>query len=264
MAHIVAFIGAKGGTLKSACTLSLATELGRRGLRVAIVDNDPQGTTTRALPYVGPDGEVARDEDGRELPCEDVPNPLDAPPVEVALEHVRGAGGRVLLYRGGALLWKATPEMIANHIQRARAGVDVVLVDTVPVLGEITLTSAAVAERVVVPTSPTADDLDALARVVTAVRTAVDPRKPIRVVLTKAFLNRVNTREALALLEERYTLYPTIIPHRTTGEQANGYLRPAVLYDAIVGDGSLAAAYRALADDLCRDLGIGAAAGVAA
>lgn len=250
MAPTVAFIGAKGGTLKSACTLSVGAELGRRGLRVALVDCDPQATTTRALPDVG--------SDGTEVPLRTVASPLEAPPVQVALDEVGAHGGALFVFRSGALLWKARRDEIVRHIQRAQRIADVVLVDTVPVLGDISLAAAAAADLVVIPTAPTADDLDAVDHVVAAIQESVGRAKPIRVLLTKVIAGRRNTRDAIQLLGERYpnALYPIAIPHRTTGETANMYLRPAVLYDAAVGDGSLAAAYRELATHVARDLGL--------
>lgn len=250
MTPTVAFIGAKGGTLKSACTLSVATEFARRGLRVAIVDCDPQATTTRALPGVG--------DDGTEVPYRTVADPLQAPEVEAMLEQVRALGGTLLLFRSGPLLWKARQDEIVRHIQRAQATSDVVLVDTVPVLGDISLAAAAAAQLVVVPTAPTADDLDAVDHVVAAIQESVDPKKNIRIVLTKVIAGRRNSRDALDLLTEKFPglLYSTTIPHRTTGETANMYLRPAVLYDAIVGDGSLSVAYKALAAEIADDLGL--------
>lgn len=250
MASTVAFIGAKGGTLKSACTLSVGAELARRGLTVALVDCDPQATTTRALPEL--------EADGSETPFRTVANPLDAPPVAVRLEEVEAGGGALLVFRSGALLWKARRDEVVKHIQRARRAADVVLVDTVPVLGDISLAAAAAADLVVIPTAPTADDLDAVDHVIAAIQESVDPAKPIRVLLTKVIAGRRNTRDAIQLLGARYpnALYPIAIPHRTTGETANMYLRPAVLYDAAVGDGSLAEAYRELTTHVIRDLGL--------
>ena len=250
MAPTVAFIGAKGGTLKSACTLSVGTELARRGYRVALVDCDPQATTTRALPDVAADG--------TETPFTTIADPLHAEPARAALDPVQAAGGVLLVYRSGASLWKARHDAVVAHVRRAAAGVDVVLVDTVPVLGDIALAVASAADLVVIPTAPTADDLDAVEHVIAAVHESVDRAKPMRLVVTKAIAGRRNTRDALDLLRERHPtlLYPTVIPHRTTGETANMYLRPAVLYDAVVGDGSLAAAYIALTDHIAQDLGL--------
>ena len=250
MASTVAFIGAKGGTLKSACTLSVGTELARRGFRVALVDCDPQATTTRALPDVAPDGS--------ETPFTTVADPLHAPPVRATLDALQTTGGTLLVYRSGASLWNAKHDTVVAHIRRAAADVDVVLVDTVPVLGDIALAVATAADLVIIPTAPTADDLDAVEHVIAAVHESVDRAKPIRLVVTKAMAGRRNTRDALDLLRARHPqlLYPTVIPHRTTGETANMYLRPAVLYDALVGDGSLAAAYIALTDHIATDLAL--------
>jgi chromosome partitioning protein len=255
MPPTVAFIGAKGGTLKSACTLSVGADLGRRGLRVALVDCDPQATTTRALPEL--------QADGSEAPLAAVGDPLTAAPVEAALEPVRAAGGALLVYRSGAPFWKARREAVVRHVRRAAEGVDLVLVDTVPVLGDISLAVAAAADLVVIPTAPTADDLDAVDHVIAAIQESVDRAKPIRIVLTKAMAGRRNTRDAVQLLQEKYPdlLYPVVIPHRTTGETANMYLRPAVLYDAVVGDGTLTAAYVALADRIAADVGLETARG---
>ncbi len=247
----VAFVGAKGGTLKSACTLSVGAELARQGRRVVLVDCDPQGTTTRALPDVQPDGS--------ERPVRIVPDPLAAPPVAVHLEPVRAGGGALAVFRAGPLLWKARRDDVLRHLERAKAGADLVLVDTVPVLGDLTLAAAAAADLVVVPTAPTADDLDAVDHVVAAIQESVDPDKAFRVVVTKAIAGRRNTRDAVQLLGERYgaRLYPITIPHRTAGETANMYLRPAVLYDEAMGDGALAAAYRQLAALIAHDVGLG-------
>lgn len=250
MAPIVAFIGAKGGTLKSACTLSVGTELARRGYSVALVDCDPQATTTRALPE--------RQTDGSENPLTTVAEPLTAAPVTIEFDAVRAGGGTIRLYRSGAPFWRAPRDAVARHVRRATGDVDLVLVDTVPVLGDISMAVADAADLVVIPTAPTADDLDAVDHVVAAIHESVDAEKRIRIVLTKAISGRRNTRDALQLLRDKYPdlVYPTVIPHRTTGETANMYLRPAVLYDAVVGDGTLAAAYQSLADHIARDVAL--------
>lgn len=250
MTPTVAFVGAKGGTLKSACTLSIGTEFARHGLHVALVDCDPQATTTRALPDT--------DEEGAEVPIRTVSDPLHAEPIEAALEHVRASGGMLSVFRSGPLLWKVGRDDIVRHIERAKAMADVVVVDTVPVLGDIALAAAAAADLVVIPTAATADDLDAVDYVVAAIQESVDPAKCIRILITKTISGRRNTRDAIQLLHEKYgdALYSTVIPNRTTGETANMYLRPAVIYDAVMGDGSLTAAYRALALQVAKDLGL--------
>lgn len=44
MAHIITFASKKGGTGKSTAAMALAGTLGARGLRVLVVDTDPQGS----------------------------------------------------------------------------------------------------------------------------------------------------------------------------------------------------------------------------
>lgn len=250
MAYTIAFIGAKGGTLKSACTLSLGTEMARRGLHVGLVDCDPQGTTTRALPASdGPDQRA----------WAPVADPLTANSVPVRFDQLDFGGGSLSLFRSGPGLAGASHEAVLQHMRRARRGMDIVLLDTVPVLGDIASAAADAADLIIIPTAPTADDLDALPRVITYVRARCGDRKPLRVVLTKTNMQRRNTRDAIEMLSTPAAgfarLYHTSIPDRTTGESANGYLRPAVLYDRIVGDGSLSNAYRELTTEILTDIG---------
>ena len=62
MPRIVAFLNRKGGVGKTSTVHHLAGTLARRGLRVLVVDADPQASLTQGL--LGPD--VAEDLDPRE------------------------------------------------------------------------------------------------------------------------------------------------------------------------------------------------------
>lgn len=51
----IAVANQKGGTGKTATTLSLGVALARRGRRVLLVDTDPQGDLTKSLGWADPD-----------------------------------------------------------------------------------------------------------------------------------------------------------------------------------------------------------------
>lgn len=51
----IAVANQKGGTGKTATTLSLGIALARRGKRVLLVDTDPQGDLTKSLGWADPD-----------------------------------------------------------------------------------------------------------------------------------------------------------------------------------------------------------------
>ncbi|WP_285833834.1 ParA family protein [Adlercreutzia aquisgranensis] len=51
----IAVANQKGGTGKTATTLSLGVALAHRGKRVLLVDTDPQGDLTKSLGWKDPD-----------------------------------------------------------------------------------------------------------------------------------------------------------------------------------------------------------------
>ena len=55
MGKIIAIANQKGGCAKTNMTVNLGIGLAREGFRVAVVDNDAQGSLTASLGYVEPD-----------------------------------------------------------------------------------------------------------------------------------------------------------------------------------------------------------------
>lgn len=250
---VVAFVGAKGGSLKSACSLSVAASVAAAGRHAVLVDCDPQGTATRALPAVTAGNAGVREESKQST----VPDPLSAAPVEVDIPEVLAAGGRLTLFRGGFTLVGAGRAEVTAHLARARgatAAGGITVVDTTPNLSEITFGVLQSADLIVIPTEPTADALDMLPNVVEAAR-RVAPNTPTRIVLTKTDRRQRSTRDALAMIPDDYPglKYDADIPDSARGKEANGFLRPTVLYAP--GD-AVARAYRALTAEVLADLGL--------
>ena len=255
MAVVVAFCGAKGGTLKTASVLSFAVDAARRGLRVAVVDCDAQGSATTALP----DSSAPVDpETGRQevLPVDLVADPLTAPPVAVQFDDVTPTGGSLLLYRGGDALDGATPQQLRDHVQRATKGVHLVVVDTQP-RARACFGPMAAATLIVVPTDPTADAMRNIAQYVAA-RDAVAPRTQLRIVLTKTVANERTTKQAPGILEENYpgSLLRTQIPNSARGKEANQFLTPTVLYATRPEDRPIRHAYLSLTTELLELVGL--------
>lgn len=117
----------KGGTAKSVLVRELAFAARRAGLAVAVLDTDPQATTTSWAA----DRDAARRAQG--LSPDLVVQPTFAPLI------------------GG---------MLAGLGQ---AGVDLVLIDTPPQFSEVTSTAIGKADFVLIPTQPSSDDIKAIA-----------------------------------------------------------------------------------------------------
>lgn len=254
----IAFCGSKGGTLKTASVLSFAADAARRGLRVAVVDCDPQGSATIALP----DGSAPVDPDTgvRDLvPADLVADPLSAPPIPILLEDLAPAGGALVLYRGGDALDGASPQQVRDHVRRAHERVHLVVVDTQP-RARACFGPMAAADLVVVPTDPTSDAMRNIAQYVAA-RDAVAPDTPLRLLLTKTVANERTTKQAPAILEENYpgALLATQIPNSARGKEANQYLLPTVLYATRPEDRVIRHAYLSLTTELLALVGLGPA-----
>ncbi|HEU4451911.1 MAG TPA: AAA family ATPase, partial [Longimicrobium sp.] len=105
--RILSFIGAKGGTLKTASVAAVAHVIAKAGLRVAMVDGDPQADLTSRSGFSR------------------VADPLAADPVRVQYEGEPPLD--LWLLRSGRSLEGADLDAVRRHLLRA-AGLDVDLV----------------------------------------------------------------------------------------------------------------------------------------
>lgn len=247
-AKTVTFVGTKGGTMKTACSLSIATVLALKGKRVALVDCDPQGSSTRSSAMLAENGEGGWDVT-RTIRVSDA---LTAEPHRVPLAPVEAAGGELLLYRASMSLAHATTDQIRSHVTRAKTGVDYVVVDTMPVMGAATFGTIMAADLVVIPTDTSHDSREQLPDTLEVVR-QVRPGVPVRIVLTKADGRERLTREAITELQTEFAdeAYDVSIPVSAAAKEAGAHLMPAVLLCA--GE-KVADAFHALGGLIAKDL----------
>lgn len=248
MAVVLAFVGSKGGSLKTACCLSVTAEAARRGFRVALVDCDPQASATRALPRLTDSGEL--------LAQDTVLNPLSEPPVGIPFHELDGTGGEFLLFRGGELLGRADRDATTAHIRRAMSVADLVVVDTAPYLRD-TFPAILAADCIIIPTEPTADALSSVPQYVQTAKTLA-PRTPCRILLTKTVDQERTTKDAPLLIDRDYPgmRLKTMVPSSARGKEANAYLTPTVLYATDKKDRAIRTAYVSLTTELLQLLGL--------
>jgi chromosome partitioning protein len=163
MTKVVSFVGAKGGTLKTASVAAVAHLAAKGGLRVVMVDADPQGDLTSRSGY------------------DRVSDPVSAEAV-----HVRFSGERELplqLLRGGRSLEAIDLGGAARHLGRAVAlAPDLVVVDTPPALGPISSAMIAQSDVVLIPAVPGKESLEKIGEIISL----AGERVQIRVLLTLA------------------------------------------------------------------------------
>lgn len=168
MSKLVSFVGAKGGTLKSASAAAVAHVIAASGIRVMLLDGDPQADLTRRSGF-------AR-----------VAHPLEADPVRVTMEREPTMDLQIL--RGGRSLEGESMPRVRQHIARARASrAQLVIADTPPAIGVITTAAIEASDLVIIPSMPGMESLERITDVLETVR-RVNPSCPVRILITMANL----------------------------------------------------------------------------
>ena len=211
MSKTVSFIGAKGGTLKTASAAAVAHVLAKAGLHVVMVDLDPQGDLTTRSSFTR------------------VADPLTADPVPV---HYEGEPDLPLwLLRGGRSMEAADTGAVRRHLGRAaELDPDILVVDTPPALGPATRAAASVADVVIIPSEPGKESL-MRAHDVISIATEGGASPLIRILLTKA-----NTQTNLFrwMVDNVDALYPEmrspiVVPHETAAAESAVFDRPVTV-----------------------------------
>ena len=228
----IAFISVKGGVAKTTSVINVAFGLGRLGLRVLVVDTDPQGNASHVLLR----GEKPR----RPTVAEVLTDDSDA---EAAIVPTHFAG--VDLLPADASLADATAAL-TNEVGRERrlrlalkapaAGYDYVLVDTAPTRSILTTNVLNFVAEVVVPITPGLFGVLGLAQIqedVGQVRRYLE-NKTLRVggiLLTQVEKNNVAVDVERQLREMFGTLvFATKIPRSIKIEEAHARHEPVTTY----------------------------------
>jgi chromosome partitioning protein len=207
----LACIGAKGGTLKTASVAAIAHVVAKTGLRVVMVDLDPQGDLTTRSGFTR------------------VADPLGTSAVQV---HYPGEPEMPLwLLRGGRSMEAVDMEAVRRHLARtAELEPALVVVDTPPALGPATRATAAAADYVLIPSEPGKESLLRAHDVITIV-TEGGHAPIIRILLTK-----VNPQTNLFrwMIDNVDELYPNmrsrhVVPQETVAAESAVFDRPVTV-----------------------------------
>lgn len=249
MTRTYAFANQKGGVGKTTTVVNLAAVMADWGMRVLVVDIDPQSNATTSL-GVKPGAQ--------EVSIYDVL--LDDVSVEAAIIST-GWDGLNLLPSSPALAG-ATVELNELKDPRARAlrsvlqaidAYDYVLVDSPPSLGILTVNSLCAANSVIVPVQCeylALEGLTQLMRTIRLIQRGLNPTLTMRGVVMTMYDKRTNLAKEVVAEVQRYfpkQVFRVLIPRSVRLSEAPSYGEPGVVYSP-KSQGSLA--YRALAWDL--------------
>ncbi|MFL5941673.1 MAG: ParA family protein [Gaiellaceae bacterium] len=201
MTTVLAFANQKGGVAKTTTTLNLGVALVEQGLRVLLVDLDPQGNLTMSQGW-NPD-EIDRsmfDVLVHRLPISEIVRNNE---VDVAVSSIDLAGAELAL---SSMIGRE--RALEKALLEVRENYDYVLIDTPPSLGLLTINALVAADGVIVPVQCEYLSLRGLVQLentLSMIRENLNPNVAIQGILATMFDRRLlHSREAVEILKENF------------------------------------------------------------
>jgi chromosome partitioning protein len=245
-AKVIVFANQKGGVAKTTSTLNLGVALAEQGLRVLLVDLDPQGNLTMSQ-GMNPDV-IERsmfDVLVHRVPVEDV---IERREVDVAVSSIDLAGAELAL---SSMIGRE--RALEKALVSIKERYDFILIDTPPSLGLLTINAFVAADGVIVPVQTEYLSLRGLVQLentLSMVRENLNQRVEIIGILATMYDKRLlHSREAVEILKENFgeLVYQTKIRKTVRYAEAPVKGESVLKYDP---GGEAAALYRDLAKEV--------------
>ena len=239
----------KGGVGKTTTAANLGAGLASLGVRVLLIDADPQASLTQSLG-------VALDDTYNLAGVLGVAKPGTIP-LSLAVQEIREnlaivpATLDLASCEIGLVNRMGRENVLKNVLIRAK-NQDLIIIDTPPSLGLLTVNALAAADHVIIPTLPQAADLRGLSLITNTIddiKEAINPQLRILGVLITQFDGRlIHHGEALEVLESwDLPIFETRIGRTIKASESAGLGRPLIDYKP---DNKRAVEYKDLAQEV--------------
>ena len=246
MGRVISFANQKGGVAKTTTTLNLGVAFAEQGLKVLLVDLDPQGNLTMSQ-GMNPDA-IERsmfDVLVHRLPVQEVIHHAE---VDLAVSSIDLAGAELAL---SSMIGRE--RALEKALAVVKDGYDYVLIDTPPSLGLLTINALVASNGVIVPVQCEYLSLRGLVQLentLSMIRENLNPHVAIEGILPTMYDSRtLHSREAVEILQENFgdLVFDTKIRKTVRYAEAPVKGTSVLKYDP---SGSAAEAYRDLAKEV--------------
>lgn len=256
MCKVLICANQKGGVAKSTSVVNLGIGLARKGKRVLLIDNDPQGSLTEALGYPEPDKlettlanvmEWVLNEEDFDLSAGILHHEegIDLMPANIELSGVETSLVGIM----------SSETTLKEYIEMISDDYDYIMVDCSPNLGQLTLNALVAADEIIIPVQAAylpLKGLEQLLRTISRVKRKMNPRLDIMGILITMVDYRTNfAKDITEVLYEHYGnnihIFDEVIPFSVKAAEASAEGVSIYSYD---GKGKVAAAYEKIVEEV--------------
>jgi len=234
MSKILGIVNQKGGVGKTTTAINLAACLALEGLKVLLVDCDPQANCSSGLGFQRDDNrhsiyDVLMGEASAEQVI--LPTKIDLLSLLPGSKNLTGANIELTGAEDRAIRLRSALEPIQDSY-------DLVILDCPPALDLLTLNVLVAADTLIVPMQAEYFALEGISELISTlerVRAAFNPTLTIEGVLLTMYDDRTNLAQQVTETLREYfkeRLFRTVIPRNVRLAEAPSHGKPVALYDA--------------------------------